>query len=97
MFAPGIFGCPVEICAEAFLYAVVLFAREHVTSTCRLQEVHLVNNDDQNTALTIVTMRKLLEGGAGRLVDDARRLVQEGMTGRRQFAWDSRKGARCSL
>ncbi|XP_052772832.1 uncharacterized protein LOC128211801 [Mya arenaria] len=77
LISSGIFGCPVEICAKAFLYAVLLYAYGHPAASGSLRSIHLVNNDDANTALTILALKQLIAEGAGRLLTDAEQLMSE--------------------
>ena len=52
----GVFGFPVDLCAEVVVGTVLQFCKEN--PTCKLSEIHLTNNDDATVAQFAKEMRK---------------------------------------
>ncbi|KAH3707772.1 uncharacterized protein LOC127858492 isoform X2 [Dreissena polymorpha] len=75
LISSGIFGCPVEVCTRSFLYAIILFGSLYPDAG--LTEIHLVNNDENNTGLTVASLREMIQQGSVHLLDKARRIYRE--------------------
>ncbi|XP_052249577.1 uncharacterized protein LOC127857200 [Dreissena polymorpha] len=75
LISSGIFGCPVEVCTRSFLYAILLFGSQYPDAG--LKEIHLVNNDENNTGLTVASLRDMIQQGSVHLLDKARRIDRE--------------------
>ena len=52
----GVFGFPVDLCAEVVFGTAIQFCKEN--PTCKLSEIHLTNNDDATVAQFAKEMRK---------------------------------------
>ncbi|KAH3707794.1 hypothetical protein DPMN_067210 [Dreissena polymorpha] len=75
LISSGIFGCPVEVCSRSFLYAILLFGSQYPDAG--LKEIHLVNNNENNTGLTVAYLREMIHQGSEHLLDKARRVYME--------------------
>lgn len=71
---------PVELCVQSFLNAIVLFP-DKCDNVC-LREVHLVNNNADNTALTVLHLRSLISHGINKLLTEAKLLLSSESTTR---------------
>lgn len=70
LFSSGAFKGAIDVCAECFLDAVLLFTYDQKGKQC-LKEVHLVNNYENSTANMILTIRQMLVKGMDLLTIEA--------------------------
>ena len=52
----GVFGFPLDLCAEVIIESAIQFCKEN--PTCKLSEIHLTNNDDATVSQFVKEMRK---------------------------------------
>lgn len=76
VISSGVFGCPLEVCVTSFLNAVLLYGYDHLSDTIHLKEVNLVNNNSDNTAMTVLHLRQLISKDVHDLITEARKQIQ---------------------
>lgn len=65
------------MCIRSFFNAILLFSSVRMSDAVCLTEVNLVNNNCDNTAMTVLQLRHLISQGTQRLVQEALAQIQQ--------------------